>query len=89
MRVIPLLSTFLISLIFSAYSLTCYATDLTLFSTQTEAQQHCPNDEVEWLNLPTKILHAQGTHRYNNTKNGAYVYKQEALMFGCRRALNE
>lgn len=30
-----------------------YADGLTLFYTETSAQNHCPNDEVVWLNLPT------------------------------------
>jgi|GEM_PF-4843891 len=34
-----------------------YANGLTLFSSEISAQNHCPNDEVVWLNLPTGIWH--------------------------------
>ena len=62
---------------------------LTLFSNEQEAQQHClDNDEVVWLNTPTRIWHVKGTRWYANTKNGAFVCKQEAAMAGNRASKN-
>lgn len=65
-----------------------YADGLTLFYTEISAQNHCPNDEVVWLNLPTRIWHNKGARWYGATKNGAYVCKQEAALSGDRQSLN-
>jgi hypothetical protein len=61
---------------------------LTLFSTEEQAQQHCPGDVVVWLNLPTRIYHWKGMRWYGNTKNGAYMCKKDADENGNRGTLN-
>ncbi len=65
-----------------------YAGGLTLFSEEISAKNHCQNDEVVWLNLPTGIWHTKGARWYGLTKHGAYVCKQEAVLSGDRRSLN-
>ncbi len=65
-----------------------YADGLTLFSSEMSAENHCPNDEVVWLNLPTGIWHPKGARWYGATKNGSYVCKKEAEMSGDRGSLN-
>jgi hypothetical protein len=64
------------------------AAPITLFSSEDQAQQHCPSDVVVWLNLPTHIYHWKGMRWYGNTKNGAYVCKKEADEDGNRGTLN-
>ena len=64
------------------------AAALTLFSTEDQAEQHCPSDVVVWLNLPTHIYHWKGMRWYGNTKNGAYACKEEADENGNRGTLN-
>jgi hypothetical protein len=64
------------------------AAELALFSTDEQAQQHCPSDVVVWLNLPTHIYHWKGMRWYGNTKTGAYVCKKEADDNGNRGTLN-
>jgi hypothetical protein len=64
------------------------AGDLTLFSTEEKAQEHCPKDTVVWLNLPTGIYHFKGERWYGNTKNGAFVCEQEAEKAGDRATRN-
>ena len=64
------------------------AAPLTLYSSEEQAQQHCPSDVVVWLNLPTHIYHWKGMRWYGNTKNGAYVCKKEADENGNRGTLN-
>jgi hypothetical protein len=59
-----------------------------MFPTQQQAQQHCPNDTVVWLNIPTRIYHMQGERWYGATKSGAYVCQQEANAAGDRETLN-
>jgi hypothetical protein len=61
---------------------------LTLFSTDQQAQQHCPTDVIVWLNLPTHIYHWKGMRWYGNTNNGAYVCKKEADENGNRGTRN-
>jgi hypothetical protein len=62
--------------------------ELKLFSTDEQAQQHCPSDVVVWLNLPTHIYHWKGMRWYGNTNNGAYVCKKEADENGNRGTRN-
>ena len=64
------------------------AAQLPLFTTQQEAQQHCPKDVVVWLNLPTGIYHFQGQRWYGATKHGAYVCRKEADAAGVRGTRN-
>jgi len=59
-----------------------------MFATQQQAQQHCPNDTVVWLNIPTHIYHMQGMRWYGATKNGAYVCEKEADRAGNRQTRN-
>jgi hypothetical protein len=61
---------------------------LEQFSTQIQAQQHCPKDTVVWLNLPTRIWHYKGQRWYGNTKHGAYVCEKEAAASGARGTHN-
>ena len=76
-------------LLFLVPVLTAYADiSLTLYPMQKNAQQHCPNDEVVWLNTKTGIWHAQGARWYGATKQGAYVCKKEAAAAGDRGSLN-
>lgn len=62
--------------------------ELTTFTTEQEAQQHCPADTVVWLNLPTGIYHLKGERWYGRTKNGAYVCEKEADQAGDRLTRN-
>jgi len=61
---------------------------LDKFDTEAQAQHHCPNDIVVWLNLPTMIWHTKGERWYGVTKNGAYVCREEAAKEGARGSRN-
>ncbi len=61
---------------------------LEKFESETQAQHHCPNDIVVWLNLPTMIWHTKGERWYGVTKNGAYVCREEAAAEGARGSRN-
>ena len=89
MRRFVFLFILITNLFFASYSLPALSNEgLTLFITQQAAQQHCPSDEVVWLNTPTGIWHAQGARWYGNTKHGAYVCKLEAAAAGNRASRN-
>jgi hypothetical protein len=61
---------------------------LQLFSTESAAQHHCPNDTVVWLNTNSGIYHEKGMRWYGNTKAGAYVCEKEADNAGDRDTRN-
>jgi hypothetical protein len=64
------------------------ASSLTTFSSEREAQVHCPNDIVVWVNLPTMIWHYKGQRWYANTKHGAFACEREAGASGARGTHN-
>ena len=64
------------------------AADLPIFATESQAQAHCPSDEVVWLNLPSGIYHIRGSRWYGATKSGAYVCRAEADKAGYRASKN-
>ena len=61
---------------------------IQLFSSEPEAQKHCPADVVVWVNTPTGIYHFKGMRWYGNTLHGAYVCKKEADRAGERATRN-
>jgi hypothetical protein len=64
------------------------ASSQPLFTTQQQAQQHCPSDTIVWLNIPTGIYHIRGMRWYGATKRGAYVCQKEADKAGDRETRN-
>jgi hypothetical protein len=77
---------FLTLLLLSILPRLSYALDM--FKTEGNAQRHCPNDVVVWLNIPSGVFHFSGERWYGNTKNGAFVCKQAAEMEGDRATRN-
>jgi len=61
---------------------------LATFTSEQQAQQHCPTDAVVWLNLPSGIYHFRGERWYGNTRSGAYVCQREADRAGDRATRN-
>jgi hypothetical protein len=61
---------------------------LPQFTTEAAAQQHCPRDEVVWLNTNSGIYHEKGMRWYGRTKHGAYVCRKEADTAGDRDTRN-
>jgi hypothetical protein len=64
------------------------APTLTLFQNEQQAQKHCPQDVVVWLNLSSGIYHFKGQRWYANTNNGAFVCEKEADLAGDRATEN-
>lgn len=64
------------------------ASSLQLFTTEPQAQHHCPRDTVVWLNTASGIYHLKGERWYGNTKHGAYVCEKEADAAGDRETEN-
>lgn len=58
------------------------------FQSEQQAQKHCPNDTVVWVNTKTGVYHFKGQRWYGNTKDGAYECRKEANKEGDRGTRN-
>ena len=59
-----------------------------LFTSEPEAQKHCPADIVVWVNTPSGIYHFKGMRWYGNTNRGEYVCQKEGDQAGYRATRN-
>jgi hypothetical protein len=57
---------------------------VTLYGDVRPAQQHCPRDEIVWLNLATGVYHTRGQSYYARTGRGVYMCRAEADRTGFR-----
>jgi len=64
------------------------AGQVAMFETEEAAQQHCPTDQVVWLNTKSGIYHEKGMRWYGRTRHGAYVCRKEADAAGYRDTRN-
>ena len=53
-----------------------------LFTTKQLAQEHCPDDVVVWLNVPSGLYRYRAPRWYGHSLSGAYVCKQDADQAG-------
>lgn len=60
---------------------------LSLFQTELQAQQHCPNDTVVWLDMQKRIYYSKGQRLYEQGRTGTYVCQGEARSGRYRRSL--
>jgi hypothetical protein len=60
---------------------------LSLFQTEIQAQQHCPNDAVVWLDLQKRIYYIKGQRLYAQGRTGTFVCQAEARTGKYRRSL--
>ena len=58
------------------------------FQSDQQAQQHCPDDTVVWVNLKTRVYHRRGQRWYGNTNQGAYECMKGANSEGDRPSMN-
>ena len=59
------------------------------FTSEQEAQKHCPVDTVVWLNTSSANYHFKDDPWYGHTDRGAYVCKIEADKDGMSGPKNE
>jgi hypothetical protein len=60
---------------------------LSVFQTETQAQQHCPNDTVVWLDLHKRIYYIKGQRLFAQGRTGLFVCQKEASASRYRRSL--
>ena len=63
------------------------ATPLTPFRYEAQAQRHCPDDTVIWLDLRKGIYYSKRQNRYARGGTGSFVCREEARSGGYRRSL--
>jgi len=62
--------------------------NLQSFTTDAQAQQHCPGDRVVWANMSSGVYHLRGERYYGRTKNGVYACQKDAEQHGLRISRN-
>jgi hypothetical protein len=63
------------------------ATPLSPFRYEAQAQRHCPNDAVVWLDFAKGVYYLKGQKRYARGATGSFVCRDEARGSGYRRSL--
>ncbi len=60
---------------------------LGLFRVEGQAQMHCPNDTVVWLDLKKRTYYLQGQRLYGRGRTAVFACRKEARRNGYRRSL--
>jgi hypothetical protein len=63
------------------------ALPLTPFRYQYQAQRHCPEDTIVWLDFKRERYYLKGQKRYASGHTGSFVCRNEARDSGYRRSL--
>jgi hypothetical protein len=63
------------------------ATPLTPYRYEAQAQRHCPDDTVVWLDFRKGIYYFKRQTRYARGSTGSFVCRGEARSNGYRRSL--
>lgn len=63
------------------------ALPLTLFRYEYQAQRHCPEDTIVWLDFKRERYYLKGQRRYASGNTGSFVCRNEARDSGYRRSL--
>ena len=62
------------------------AQTLTPFRYESQAQRHCPDDAVVWLDFGRERYYTKGQKRYALGLTGSFVCRNEARNNGYRRS---
>ena len=88
MRIVPAITVGLAAaFVTSVYISQAAGQSLTPFRYEAQAQRHCPDDAVVWLDLGRGIYYLKGQRRYARGQSGSYVCREEARSSGYRRSL--
>lgn len=63
------------------------ASTLSIFRHQWQAERHCPDDRVVWLDLAQGVYYVDGQRRYAEGTGGTFACLKEARRSGYRRSL--
>lgn len=88
MQNLPTRAMVLLSALFVAGGAThAAATPLSPFRYEAQAQRHCPDDTVVWLDFRKRIYYFKRQTRYAQGSTGSFVCRAEARSNGYRRSL--
>ena len=59
---------------------------LAIFSTETMARLHCPNDEVVWLDFQKRRYYVRGQKLYDRGRDATYACRKEAKRSGYKKS---
>lgn len=62
------------------------ALPLSPFQSQTQAQRHCPDDVIVWLDFRKGRYYERAQKRYGLGSTGSFVCRKEARASGFRRS---
>jgi hypothetical protein len=77
----------LTALIVASGATNAAATPLSPFRYEAQAQRHCPDDVVVWLDFARGVYYLKGQKRYARGATGSFVCRGEAGGSGYRRSL--
>ncbi len=83
MRIVCLLT----ALIVASGTTNAAATPLSPFRYEAQAQRHCPDDTVVWLDFRKGIYYFKRQSRYGRGNTGSFVCREEARSNSYRRSL--
>lgn len=76
----------LAALILADYPTQAAAVPLNPFRYEAQAQRHCPDDAVVWLDFTRGVYYVKGQKRYARGATGSFVCRAEARSSGYRRS---
>jgi nitrous oxide reductase accessory protein NosL len=82
-----ILVVLLMATLFMFTATSAEAQGLGLFRVEGQAQQHCPNDTVVWLDLKKRIYYLQSQRQYGRGRTAVFACRNEARRSGNRRSL--
>ena len=77
----------LAALVVAAGTTNAAASPLTPFRYQAQAQRHCPDGTVVWLDFRKGFYYFKRQNRYAQGSTGSFVCQEEARSSGYRRSL--
>jgi hypothetical protein len=88
MQIISLRTTSLLTaLIVAGGATNAAAIPLNPFRYEAQAQRHCPNDVVVWLDFSRGVYYLKRQKRYARGASGSFVCREEARASRYRRSL--
>jgi hypothetical protein len=77
----------LAALVMTVSATSATAIPLNPFRYEAQAQRHCPDDAVVWLDFRRGVYYSRGQKRYARGSNGSFVCRGEARSSGYQRSL--
>ena len=77
----------LMVLMMTGWATSVSAIPLNPFRYEAQAQRHCPDDTVVWLDFRRGAYYSKGQKRYARGGTGSFACRDEARSSGYRRSL--